>query len=62
MGNNEIRRAGQRSATRHAREIANTPAARLTLDEILAVCDPDAPESAFDRAWLADKPVGREII
>lgn len=35
---------------------------RYTLDELLAQCDPKAPRSRRDRAWLEDKPVGGELI
>jgi len=35
---------------------------RYTLDELLAQCNPKARRSKRDRAWLDDKPVGRELI
>ncbi|MFI4935547.1 MAG: AbrB/MazE/SpoVT family DNA-binding domain-containing protein [Caulobacterales bacterium] len=35
---------------------------RYTLEELLAQCDPDAPLSAEDDAWLSDGPVGAELI
>jgi len=35
---------------------------RYTLDELLAQCDPKAPRSKRDRAWLAAKPAGGELI
>ena len=35
---------------------------RYTLDELLAQCDPTAEASAEDRAWLDDKPVGKELL
>jgi len=35
---------------------------RYTLDELLARCDPAAPYSDEDRAWLDGGPVGREAI
>ncbi|ESR25293.1 Programmed cell death antitoxin PemI [Lutibaculum baratangense AMV1] len=35
---------------------------RYNLDELLAQCDPDAPVTAEDRAWLEDEPVDREEI
>jgi antitoxin ChpS len=35
---------------------------RYTLDELLAQCDPTAPRSAEDQAWLDDAPVGEELI
>ncbi len=34
---------------------------RYTLDELLAQCDPDAPVSDEDRAWLNLPPAGREL-
>jgi antitoxin ChpS len=44
-------------------KLAISPARkRYMLDELLAQCDPDAPFSQEDRAWLNDAPVGREII
>jgi antitoxin ChpS len=33
-----------------------------TLDELLAQCDPAAPLSDEDEAWLNDRPVGAELI
>jgi antitoxin ChpS len=39
---------------------ANQP--QFTLEELLAQCDPDAPLTAEDEAWLTDAPVGRELI
>jgi len=38
------------------------PNSRYTLEELLAQCDPTAPMSAEDRAWLNDRPVGEEMI
>jgi antitoxin ChpS len=35
---------------------------RYTLDELLAQCDPGAPLSDEDEAWLSDAPVGSELI
>ena len=35
---------------------------RFKLTDLLAQCDPNAPMSAEDRAWLDDKPVGSELI
>lgn len=35
---------------------------RYTLDELLDQCDPDAPVSDDDRAFLDSAPVGRELI
>jgi len=35
---------------------------RYTLDELLAQCDPTAPLSEKDHAWLNDPPVGQELI
>jgi antitoxin ChpS len=34
---------------------------RYSLDELLAQCDPAAPVSDEDRAWLDVAPVGREL-
>jgi antitoxin ChpS len=38
------------------------PRPRYTLDELLAQCNPKAPRSKKNRAWLDDKPAGRELI
>jgi antitoxin ChpS len=40
------------------------PAARplYTLEELLAQCDPTAPLSEDDEAWLNDAPRGSELI
>jgi antitoxin ChpS len=38
------------------------PRRRYTLAELLAQCDPDAPRTAEDTAWLNDGPAGREAI
>jgi antitoxin ChpS len=35
---------------------------RYTLQELLAQCDPDAPLSDEDRAWINTSPVGRELL
>ena len=35
---------------------------RYTLDELLAQCDESAPADDTDRAWLEDKPVGKELL
>jgi hypothetical protein len=37
---------------------------RYTLNELLAQCDPKPKprRTKEDREWLADKPVGRELI
>ena len=34
---------------------------KYTLEELLAQCDPDAPLSEEEKAWLNAPPVGREI-
>lgn len=34
---------------------------RHTLEELLAQCDPSAPRSEDERAWLDAPPVGREF-
>jgi antitoxin ChpS len=33
-----------------------------TLAELIAQCDPSAPLSDEEQAWLEDAPVGREIL
>ncbi len=38
-----------------------TPAVRYTLDELLAQCDPHAPFTAEDFAWINTKSVGGEL-
>ena len=38
------------------------PQARYTLEELLAQCDPAAPISAADQAWLNDGQVGEELL
>jgi antitoxin ChpS len=35
---------------------------RYTMAELLAQCDPTAPMSDEDRAWLNDGPVGTELL
>jgi antitoxin ChpS len=35
---------------------------RYTLDELLAQCNPDAPQGQEERAWLDDRPVGGELL
>jgi antitoxin ChpS len=35
---------------------------RYTLTELLSQCNPKARRSAQERAWLADKPAGRELL
>ena len=35
---------------------------RYTLDELLAQCDETAPADEADRAWLEDRPVGKELL
>jgi antitoxin ChpS len=37
------------------------PKPRYTLDELLARCDPDAENTAEDRAWIDAAPSGREL-
>lgn len=38
------------------------PRRRYSLDELLAQCDPAAEISEEDRAWLDNKPVGKELL
>jgi antitoxin ChpS len=38
------------------------PGPQYTLSQLLALCDPDAPATADDHAWLNDNPVGREVL
>ncbi len=33
-----------------------------SLEELLAQCDETAPADDEDRAWLEDKPVGKELL
>ncbi|MEX6506290.1 antitoxin [Jiella sp. M17.18] len=35
---------------------------RYTLAELVAQCDPDAPLTEEDRAWLDDAPAGDEAL
>ena len=35
---------------------------RYTLEDLLAQCDPEAPEAADDHAWTEDAAAGRELI
>jgi antitoxin ChpS len=35
---------------------------RYTLDELLAKCNPKAARTREDREWLANRPVGAEIL
>lgn len=35
---------------------------RYTLEELLGQCDPDAPVSEDERAWLDDEAKGGELI
>lgn len=35
---------------------------RYTLGELLAQCDESAPADEADRAWLEDKPAGKELL
>jgi len=35
---------------------------RYTLEKLLEQCDPDAPLSDEDRAWINSAPVGRELL
>jgi antitoxin ChpS len=39
-----------------------SPRPRYSLDELLAQCDASAEASAEDRAWLAGKPAGHELL
>lgn len=41
--------------------VAQKPRPRYTLDELLAQCDPNAPLTEEDKAWIGLAPVGREI-
>jgi antitoxin ChpS len=38
------------------------PKPRYSLDELLSQCDPLAPLSNEDRAWLADEAAGSELL
>ncbi len=35
---------------------------RYSLDQLLALCDREAPLTERDRAWLDAKPVGAELV
>lgn len=35
---------------------------RYTLEELVAACNPNTPQSTEDLEWLTDPPVGREAI
>jgi antitoxin ChpS len=35
---------------------------RYTLDELLAQCDRRARRSRGDKAWVSNRPVGRELL
>jgi antitoxin ChpS len=49
--------------TDEAGRIIMTPARRrYTLEELLAQCDPQAPVSEEDRAWLDAPKVGGELL
>ena len=38
------------------------PRPKYTLAELLAQCDPTAPEAEQDEAWETMEPVGREVL
>ena len=38
------------------------PKPKYTLAELMAQCDPTAPENEDEQAWEHMKPVGREIL
>lgn len=38
------------------------PRPRYTLAELISQCDPSAPRTEEDRAWLDSEPAGREDI
>jgi antitoxin ChpS len=42
--------------------IEPTSKPKYTLSELLAQCDKSARISKEDKAWLGDKPVGKELI
>ncbi|MGO9005921.1 MAG: antitoxin [Beijerinckiaceae bacterium] len=47
----------------HGRLIVEArPKPTYTLSELLAQCDPAAPETEEERAWRDMKPVGREAL
>ncbi|MBP2548130.1 antitoxin ChpS [Neorhizobium galegae] len=35
---------------------------KYTLEELVAQCDPDAPQTQEDSEWMNDPPAGREIL
>ena len=35
---------------------------RYALEDLLAACDPGAPLTAEDEAWLGDRPMGSELL
>lgn len=39
-----------------------TPRPRYSLEELLAVCDENAPLNDEDKAWVNDLPVGKELL
>jgi antitoxin ChpS len=43
-------------------EPASKSRPQFTLEELLAQCDPGAPLSSEDEAWLNDRPRGSELI
>jgi hypothetical protein len=47
--------------TMNSRKV-HVPRPRHTLSELLAQRDPNPRRTKEDREWLADKPVGRELI
>jgi antitoxin ChpS len=38
------------------------PSKRYSLEQLIARCDPEAPLSDEDKAWLEDRPRGREAL
>jgi antitoxin ChpS len=42
--------------------VESTRTPRYSLDELLAQCDASADAADEDRAWLDDRPVGRELL
>jgi len=43
-------------------EPADVGRPHYALEDLLAACDPGAPLTAEDEAWLNDRPVGSELI
>lgn len=35
---------------------------KYTLEELLSQCDPNAPMSDEDKAWINGRPVGKELL